>query len=147
MNAHEVVLTAAVGVLKQSPAIAAGNVFRGRRRPVDDTIDELVAVRFGGSTPDRGSINGAPVDWTTVIRFDCYARGTPLLSGDERALALHAAAWNRLFANTSLGGQVMDMSPASIDTEDDELDTSLACAIGAVQVLHRTGAYTLEITP
>lgn len=147
MNAHELVLTAARAVLLQAPAIAGGNVFRGRRRPVDDTVQELVAVRFGGSTPERGSINGSPVDWTTVIRFDCYARGTEVLSGDERAIALHASAWNRLFANSSLGGQVMDMAPAAIDTEDDELDTTLACAIGAVQVMHRTGDYSLEITP
>lgn len=147
MNAHELVLTAAVATLKQAPAIAGGNVFRGRRRPVDDTMQELVAVRFGGSTPDRGSINGAPIDWSTVIRFDCYARGTEARSGDERAIALHASAWNRLFSNPSLGGLVMDMAPAAIDTEDDELDTTLACAIGAVQVSHRSGAYTLEITP
>lgn len=145
MNAHERLLAAVKARLALAPAIAQ-SVERGRRRPVDLGIDTAIGVYFGGSVPQRGSIEGAPIDWTTSVRFDCLARGRDGTSGDEAALALHAAAWGRIFGDAQLGGLVMDMEPGAIAPSDEEqLDTAIGCITGTVLLTHRTAGNTLEI--
>lgn len=146
MNAHEVMVAAVLTAFLNAPPLASGNVVRGRRRPIDDTVDEFIAVYFAGSVPDRNAITGAPIDWRTNVRFDCYKRGSSTQTADQAALALHAQAWDRLFATPTLSGLVMDMAPLPIAPGDeDELDTPLGQVSGAVQLLHRTAYNTLEI--
>lgn len=144
MNAHEAILQAAQTVLKQPPELADGGVTRARRRPLDEGKRQAINLYFGGSLPDRGTIRGAPIDWSTLVRMECLSRALPEQTADQAALELHAKAWERLMANQSLGGLAMDMVPGPIDTDEDERDTAIGCAIGTVQVTHRTAANTLE---
>lgn len=152
MNAHEAIVSAVRAALLVDPPLAGGNVVRARQRPVSEGVNQFIAVYFAGSAPNRGTIYGAPIDWATNVRFDCYARGavgqygTEGQSGDQAALALHAEAWNRLFSAPTLGGLAMDMAPLPIPPSDeDEIDTTLGVVSGGVQLRHRTGGYTLEI--
>lgn len=144
MNAHEAVLAAARTLLEQAPAIAE-EITRSRRRPLSEGVATAVNVYFGGSAPARGTIKGAPIDWTTVIRFECIARAAEGQTADQAALALHAKAWERLMSDQSLGGLASDLVPgALIPTDDDEADMPIGAAIGTVSAVHRTASNTLE---
>lgn len=149
MNAHEVVISAALAKLQALPELA-DEIIRGRGRPVSDDVETSLRLRFGGSAPARGAIRGAPIDWLTTIVFESHARGSAdvpngdNVPGEQAALALHQAAWERLFSDPTLGGVVMDMEPGPVDVDDDEMDSPIACVRSAVRVLHRTAAYSLE---
>lgn len=137
-------MQAVVDRLSAAPALADGGVHRARRRPMPEGVKGLINVYLGGSLPTRGSIAGAPIDWLTAIRLETIARGDASTTGDQAALALHQKAWERLFGTPSLGGLAMDMEPGPIVSDEDEADTQLGVVIGTVQVMHRTGAYSLE---
>lgn len=143
MNAHQAVVRAVVDRLKADPALA-DEVNRARRRPIEEGVQTAVNVYFAGSLPQRGAIRGAPIDWQTIVRFECLARGSFDQTPDEVALELHAKAWERLMGDQSLGGLAMDMVPGQVDTDDDELDSPIGCAVGTVQIVHRTASNTLE---
>lgn len=146
MNAHEAAISAVVAQLATAPSITEAPVLRGRRRPISESVAEQVCVYFAGSTPARGTIAGAPIDWATGVRFDCYARAGESVSGDQAALDLHARAWNRLMANPTLGGFATDLEPmAVVPSLEDEADSPLGMVSGAVLVKHRTSANTLEV--
>ncbi len=145
MNAHERVLAAVKARLVLAPAVAQ-SIERGRRRPVDLGIDTALGVYFGGSVPRRMGMLNAPIDWATSVRFDCVARGRDGVTGDEAALALHAAAWARLFGDQQLGGLAMEMEPLAIAPGDEEqLDTAIGAITGGVLVTHATAGNTLEV--
>lgn len=144
MNAHEQIVSAVRDRLALAPAVA-GLVERGRRRPVSLGVDTAVLVYFGGSQPQRSTIKGARIEWVTAVRFECLAVERGGVSGDQAALALHAAAWNRLFADPLLGGLVQDMEPgpiAPVDAED--FDASIGLLAGTVYLRHPTSENTLE---
>lgn len=143
MNAHEAVVSAVKAKLAEAPAIAMV-IERSRRRPIEEDVNAAVNVYFGGGIPQRGVIRGAPIDWVTTVRFECLARASEGQTADQAALALHALAWERLMSDQSLGGLAMDMVPGPVDIDEDELDTPVGCAIGTIQILHRTASNTLE---
>lgn len=145
MNAQETVMQAIVARLQLAPSLVDGGAHRARRRPLPEGKAGQICVYFAGSVPQRTAIKGAPIDWLTAVRLECQKRGDATTSGDEAALALHAAAWERLMADPTLGGLLMgDLEPGAIVSDEDEADTQLGVAIGTVQGRHRTGAYTLE---
>ncbi len=148
MNAHEAILQAVQALLLQAPAIAGGNVVRGRQRPVEEGTDQFVALYFDGSNPERNTVFGHRIDWTTEIRWECHALGNATTSGDAAALALNAQVYARLWSDPSLGGLVWDMAAQPIlAPEHDEMAEPLGYLSSSVTVRHRTGAYTLEALP
>jgi len=145
MNAQETIMQAVVARLQLAPSLVDGGVHRARRRPLPEAKQGQICVYFGGSVPQRTTIKGNPIDWLTAVRLECQKRGDADTSGDQAALALHAAAWERLMGDPTLGGLVMgDLEPGAIVTDEDEADVQLGVAIGTVQARHRTGNYTLE---
>lgn len=145
MNAHSAVVAAVIAQLQQAPAIASGNVYRGRLRPVATGAAQAVVVRFGDSDPQRGAIRGAPIDWGTTVVVECYARAGAAESGDEAALALHADVYARLMSDPTLGGAAGDLAPPRLALDETELAETLGCVNAAYLVQHRTTEHTLEV--
>lgn len=143
-DAHNAVVQAVISTLLATPALASGNIYRGRRRAISKNVELGIAVRFGASDPSRGAIKGAPIDWTTTVLVECYARTTGTESADEAALALHADAYARLNTDPSLGGVVDDLLPPSLDVSEEDRDEQLGCVIAGYQLRHRTAENTLQ---
>lgn len=138
-------MQAIVARLQTTPSLVDGGVHRARRLPLPEGKAGQICVYFAGSVPQRTSIKDAPIDWLTAVRLECQKRGDGITSGDQAALALHAAAWERLMGDPTLGGRVMgDLEPGAFASDEDDADTQLGIVIGTVQARHRTGAYTLE---
>lgn len=148
MNAHDSILNAILAAIGAAPALAGGALFKNRLRKLPEGNDQAVVVHFGSSSPSRGAIRGAPVDWTTRVIVECYAREDNLdVAGESNSLALHRDVYDRLMADPSLGGLAMDLIDPELDTDADPADTDLACVIAQYTVLHRTDSHTLQAPP
>ena len=150
MNAFETIAQAIVAQLKADPSIADGQVQRGHGRPVPEGVDAAVTLALTNALPTRSAIFGGPIDWLTTFSIDCSARGSKSYPGaevpaEQAALALYQAAWERLFANPTLSGAVMDMEPLGFDVDTDELDTTVATVRTGIRLRHRTAGNTLEV--
>jgi hypothetical protein len=147
-NAHQVILAAAAAALAVSPAVADVITHSGSpgRPSLPEGQAQQVDIRFAGSDPDRGDINGAPIDWITHIRIDALARGTATVGAEFRALQLHADAWHRLMTDATFRALVQDLQPGQIQAPDAaEGDATCCCISGFLMAVHRTSANTLEI--
>lgn len=114
-TAFSAVVQAVIDQLSVEPVVC-DTIDRARIRPMSDQTDRLVNVQWDGAFPQRGAIHGAPVDWTTKITVDCYASSTKV-SGDLAVDPLLQSVYERLAADTTLGGMVIDMNVPSIEVE------------------------------
>lgn len=143
MTAFIDIVSAFVTRLNQAPAVC-DTVLRARDRAVPETKDKALNVTFVGSKPTDGAIDGAPVDWSTVIVVECYAK-TPATSTPDVALdALLNDVYVRLAQDQTLGGLVEDIGVPSIEADYDSIGQRTGWAAMKYTVSHRTSNNTLE---
>lgn len=141
MTVFATIVTAVVATLTAGTPVSP-NIYRARMRPIAQQHDTAVVVRIGSAAAERGDIGGAPVDFTTQLAVECYARSattTPDLAAD----ALLGTVYARLMADTTLGGLVMDMHLTNIDYDFDETGEKTACVTLQLAVRHRASSTTL----
>jgi hypothetical protein len=109
------VVAAFVAALEAAPAVC-DTIDRARTRPVSDQVASAVNVQWDGAFPQRGAIHGAPVDWTTKVTVDCYASSVRD-TGDVAVDPLLQKVYERLAADTTLGGVVTDVGVPAIEIE------------------------------
>lgn len=149
MNSHDAVVDAMLRALREPLAVADG--------PIDEDIDsgalpedvqECINLFIEGSDPGRVVMRGHPVEWTTTVVVEHYARadgrGQHGASAGRRSRALFARAYARLMADPSLGGLCTDLLPPEVRSDKDLQDTRLGCLIATYRVQHRTQARTME---
>lgn len=141
MTAIASIVGAIVAALSAGTPVSA-HIFRARVRPVPDEATNAVAVRPVSALPDRSDIGGAPVDFTTNIAVECYARSATT-SPDLAVDALLESVYARLMADASLGGLVMDLNLTGIDFNFDADALQSGSATLTFAVRHRTSSTTL----
>lgn len=141
MTAFNTIVGAIVAALQAATPVS-NQVYRARMRPVAAQFTDAVVVRIANAQAQRFDIGGAPVDFTTNIAIECYARSATL-APDVAVDALLAAAYARLMADTSLGGLVMDLNLTEINYDFDAEAEQLACATLTLEVRHRVSSTTL----
>lgn len=141
-TAFSKVTAAIVAALQAAPAVSA-QIYRARDRSVPENCADAVNVQFEGSEPNRGAINGAPVDWISRIAVDCYARSRTL-EGDEAVDELLQSVYERLAANPTLGGVVDDIGEPDIVADYDSLGQKTGWVRLTYPILHRTTGGSLE---
>ena len=133
---------AVVALLTQDPKIA-DEVYRARDKQVPEGIATALNVQMDGAMPARGAINGAPVDWTTRITIECYARGTNG-APDQLVDPLLLAVYDRLAADTTLGNLVDDIGEPMLETEFSSEGKKTGWIRMTYAVQHRTQNLTLS---
>lgn len=146
MNAHDAIVAAVTARLRQAPAIAADILEEAEVDPVPESMDAAVVVAFVGSSPLRVVMRGNPVDWSTRVRIECYARadGRSLAAG-RASRALHAQVYARLMADHTLGGAAIDISEPTLQADPDRSSTEVGCLVAEYDITHRTAARTLDV--
>lgn len=144
MNGHDLVIGRFIAALLAAPALASGNVFEEETESQPEDLAEYVVVRFGDSTPDRGTIKDAPVYWTTTVTLECHARRDERGASGRASRRLHLECYGRLMADPSLGGAVIDLRPPRLTSDQEKSTTELGCFVGQYIALHRTTARTME---
>lgn len=146
MNAHDSIVAATVARLLQAPALAGGFV-EEELQPgaVPEEVSQAISVRLSRSVAQDTRYAGHPIDWQSELVIECYARGDAANPSTGRASrALHAAAYARLMAEPSLGGQVSYLVPVAIDVDTEAATGPHGVCIGTYTAVHRTAAATLE---
>lgn len=130
-----------VSTLSAATAVSS-QIYRARMRPMAAQHTDAVVVRILSATPERMELSGAPIDFTTQIAVECYARSattTPDLAADT----LLANVYAKLMADPSLGGTVMDLNLTGIDYDFDADADNTVCITLMLQVRHRASSTTL----
>lgn len=110
------IVGAIVGALQSAPAVCQ-KVYRARPDSIPDQFDQAVNVQWEQGIAGLGTIRGAPLDWTTKVSVDCYAR-SQTDTGDVAVDPLLAAVFERLAQDTTLGGLIDDLQVAGIEAEN-----------------------------
>lgn len=110
------IVGAIVAALMMNPAVCP-KVYRARPDSVPDQFDQVVNVQWEQGIAGFGSIHGAPIDWTTKVSVECFARSLTD-TGDVAVDPLLAAVFERLAQDTTLGGLVADLNVAGVEAEN-----------------------------
>lgn len=110
------IVGAIVNALQAAPAVCQ-KIYRARPDSIPEQFDEAVNVQWDQGIAGLGTIRGAPLDWTTKISVDCYARSLTD-TGDVAVDPLLAAVFERLAQDTTLGGLIDDLQVAGVEAEN-----------------------------
>jgi len=110
------IVAAVVAQLETQPAVCK-SINRARTYAFPEQETEAVSVQFEQALPQRGTIAGAPIDWSTRITVECYARSIHE-SGDLAVDPLLERVVARLAVNPSLGGIVSDLELIGVEAEN-----------------------------
>lgn len=107
------IVSAIHATLLAQPRICAA-IYRARSLVVPDQDDEAITVQPANALPSDVTISGAPIDWSTRISVECFARSVKD-SGDIAVDPLLERVFERLAADSTLGGMVDDLIIAGIE--------------------------------
>ncbi|MBD8531487.1 MULTISPECIES: hypothetical protein [unclassified Massilia] len=136
------IVAAVVSRLSEAPAVCDA-IYRARSNAIPDSLDRAISVQFDQALPNRGVMHGGPIDWSSRITVECFARSVTE-TGDLAVDPLLEAVYERLAADATLGGVVGDLAIAGVEAEN----TSDGKKTGWVRITyiaeHRTSNSTLE---
>ena len=136
------VVAAVINKLSEDPPVCEA-IYRARSNAIPETLDLAISVQFDQSLPNRGVMHGSPIDWSTRVTVECFARSV-IETGDLAVDPLLEAVFARLSADATLGGVVGDFAIAGVEAEN----TSDGKKTGWVRITyiaeHRTSNSTLE---
>lgn len=115
-TAFSKVVSAVMAGLLAQPRVCNG-IYRARTLAVADQDDEAITVQWDRTTPAEATIAGAPIDWTTRITVECFARSIRD-TGDMAVDPLIEKVFERLATDSTLGGMVDDFVIAGIEAEN-----------------------------
>jgi hypothetical protein len=117
-TAFSKVVSAVMTSLLSQPRICKG-IYRARTLAVADQDDEAITVQWEQAMPAAATIAGAPIDWTTRVTVECFARSArPGDTGDAAVDPLLERVYERLASDSTLGGMVDDFVIAGIEAEN-----------------------------
>lgn len=138
------VFTAATTAIADALAGAAPLVNRVRYRSIGADVVSAIVVRPGKrDVIDLALAPGMPVGWRMVVEIECYQRIPAGQAPDEAIDTLVTDAYERLMADTTLGGTAYAIEPVSIEPE---YETEIESVVGAtltVSILLRSQGATL----
>lgn len=140
--AFDQVVAAFVAKLEESPAVC-GLIINSDDRPVGDDANEAVNVFFDVAQPQPLTINGAPIDWTTRVTVDCFAR-SKTLPARKAPSELAKKVFERLAVDPTLGNDGWFIGYPSIETDADAQSQRAGLIRLTYRVEHRTSANILE---
>lgn len=143
-TAFSTITAAIVAALKVDPSVVPEDaIFRARERVVPESMPAAVNVQWAIADPDLAAIHGAPVDWRTTIVVECYA-SSKTESGDLAIDPLLDAVYDRLAADTTLGGLIEDLGVPRLVAEFGAEGKKTGWVQMTYVALHRTNNLTLS---
>jgi hypothetical protein len=134
---HIGIRDACAALLAAAPAISPGGVLENRELPLPNGVESQVHVFRVVSPPERGAVQGAPIDWSTQVRIVVKARkGAD--TAERIADSIATEVYARLMADQVLGGLAMGADPGAFVWDQDEIDPDVAMVTWDITYLHRT---------
>lgn len=150
--AHQQLVDLIVSSLMASPAVAAGTVFRQRKRAIAASVQQAVCVRIvsSGGRSLKGSIFRDPVmpptEWLTSVAVDCVARVAPGQATDAAVADLLDLVHQRITQSAALATAGYIVSPDhSLDWDQEDMDESISGVSALYTIRHTTPPRTLSV--
>ena len=139
MTAFAAIVSAVIASLEAAPAMC-DKIYRARPEEVPEQVDRAVNVQWDTAVPSRGAINEAPIDWTTRMSVECFAKGVGD-SGDLLVDPLLAAAYGRI-AELVIDG--VDFELIGLEAENSANGKKTGWVRMTYNVQHRTNNLSLN---
>jgi hypothetical protein len=135
--------------LLEAPQITGDRVERGRVAALKLAWANGIVVRLVRSKGEPAGVGpGAPVDWTTLLGVDIFARGATPEAAENAVDALLATVYARLSRLALPALSVEDVAPdPAISWDADDGEGSVCRASFVLSIVHRTAAATLTAWP
>jgi hypothetical protein len=144
ITAFSSIVGSVMQLLADEPPVS-GSIYRARAQVIPKTDVTAVTVQWDGAMPERRAIRGAPIDWSTRLTIDCYARSTVAVTGiDEAVDVLLLAVYNRIAAHPTLAGHALDVGEPVLEAEYGADGEKTGWVRMTYIVKHRTKNSTLE---
>lgn len=140
MTAFLALSDAVLAMLQQAPALAGGNIRRGRRIPVPEGVDQAIDVHVERSSGQVTDLDGSGLAWDTAVAIDLYARAADGTDAEQAIDALLAAVSARIAAAVPPDDVMSWLLDPAIQWELDEADDTLVLASLVLRVQHFTDA-------
>lgn len=117
-TAFSKVVSAVMATLSAHPPVCNTKaIYRARAVDIPEQVGESISVQWEQTLPQAGTIRGAPIDWSTRLTVDCYARSRQE-TGDVAVDPLLERVYERLAADSTLGGVLDDLAIVGIEAEN-----------------------------
>lgn len=143
MTAFLAVTDAVRDALLAAPALAGGNVNRGRNVPLAASATAGIDVGIGAAQAQPLGLAGQTLQWETTVIVTCKARATAGTDAEAAVDPLLSSTWARLLAMTAPAGVVAMTLEPSVRWDVEEADHPLAAASLALRITHLTTTDTL----
>lgn len=141
-TAFSAIVDAVMNKLAEAPPVC-DSIYRARSNAIPEQDVQAISVQFDQSLPNTGVMHGAPIDWSTRITVECFARSVTE-TGDLAVDPLLKNVFARLAADATLGGTVGNLAIVGLEAEN----TAEGKKTGWVRLTyvaeHRTDNLTLE---
>lgn len=145
MNAHDRVIDAILAALRASPAVTVGLIDEDiDLAAIPEACDEAIGVSLTASDPDRTVLRDHPVQWSSTVLVECFARTDGRTTAGRASRQLHQRAYERLMTDPSLGGVLVDLLEPGLTTDPEQADTRLGVTTATYTAVHRTAARSME---
>lgn len=130
----DVVVTALSG----APALAGGNIRRGRAVPVATGVSSAIAVNLLRSEATQLDFAGQALQWQTLVQIRLYGRAAAGADGETTIDTLLESVWARLLAITPPAGVFGIALDPGVAWDVDEADYTLIEAQLVLRITHVT---------
>ena len=143
-TAFSAIVSAIMAKLAAAPAVCDPKaIYRAQVGIIPDQVDQAISVQFERGSPVAAGIAGAPIDWSSVITVECFARSL-IETGDLAVDPLLKAVFARLAEDPTLGGLVGDLAIAGVEAENSAEGKKSGWARLTYVADHRTNNSTLN---
>lgn len=141
-TAFATIVSAVIAQLSAAPAVC-DKIYRSSGSVVPDQVDQAINVEFNRALPQLAAIAGAPIDWSSTISVECFARSMTE-SGDLAVDPLLFAVFERLAQDPTLGGLIGDLAVAGVEAENSVEGKKTGWVRITYVADHRTNNSTLD---
>lgn len=114
-TAFSAIVAAVISKLSEAPPVCDA-IYRARSDAIPDQDAQAISVQFERSQPAVAAIARAPIDWSSIITVDCFARSL-IESGDLAVDPLLESVFARLAEDPTLGSLIGDLAIAGVEAE------------------------------
>lgn len=143
MSSFLAITDAVRDALLAGPALAGGNVQRGRNLPLPAGSAQGIDVGIANSRAQPLGLTGGALQWDTTVIVACKARATASTDAESAVDPLLVAAWQRLLAMTAPAGVVAITLEPTVQWDIEEADQPLAAASLVLRITHLTTTNSL----
>lgn len=132
--------------LLASPALAGGNVKRGRNVPMSLSADQGIDISAAASRGQPLGLGDGSIQWDTTIVIVCKARADATGDAESALDPLLVSTWQRLLGMTLPPGVSGIALEPAIQWDGDEADQPIGTAALSLRITHITTTAALAAT-